>query len=271
MSVQRSIICIIYAAVYFAVAPANADEFDMGAAAYKEARYETAARIFEKLAEKGDYRAMSIFGAMYARGQGISQNPEKAFMWFKEAAKFGRPDAEHRLGMMYDYGYGVRKNHRKAIRWYQKAVDHGYFPSRAMMGLKYARGEGFKQDKVKAYAWLLTATDYFTNDEVELGDLENAFPLADRRTVRKVFASLEEDLTTEEKESAAGLAREIAAKSGTTLAISPNGKSQKSGESNAEGAKCIHGCLNWGEDCNVDPRGARKCRRRCEKFGEICE
>ena len=35
--------------------------------------------------------------------------------------------------------------------------------------------------------------------------------------------------------------------------------------------KCVHGCLNWGKQCNVDPRGVYKCVRRCEKFGEICE
>ena len=35
--------------------------------------------------------------------------------------------------------------------------------------------------------------------------------------------------------------------------------------------KCYHGCLNWGQMCNVDPRGVYKCQRRCEKFGEICE
>lgn len=34
---------------------------------------------------------------------------------------------------------------------------------------------------------------------------------------------------------------------------------------------CMHGCLRWGKFCNVDPRGVYKCRRRCEKFGEICE
>lgn len=35
--------------------------------------------------------------------------------------------------------------------------------------------------------------------------------------------------------------------------------------------KCVHGCERWGKFCNVDPRGVYKCRRRCEKFGEICE
>ena len=35
--------------------------------------------------------------------------------------------------------------------------------------------------------------------------------------------------------------------------------------------QCYNGCQQWGQMCNVDPRGVYKCQRRCEKFGEICE
>ncbi len=58
----------------------------------------------------------------------------------------------------------------------------------------------------------------------------------------------------------------------TTPATSPTEQSQSTGESKAEDTKCFQGCLRWGKLCNVDPRvGTYKCRRRCEKFGEICE
>lgn len=35
--------------------------------------------------------------------------------------------------------------------------------------------------------------------------------------------------------------------------------------------QCYNGCQQWGETCNVDPRGVYRCQRRCAKFGEICE
>lgn len=35
--------------------------------------------------------------------------------------------------------------------------------------------------------------------------------------------------------------------------------------------QCYIGCQQWGEACNVDPRGVYRCQRRCNKFGEICE
>ena len=248
------------------MASAIADEFDDGTVAYKEGRYETAASVFEKLAEKGDHRAMSIIGSMYASGLGISLDPKKAFVWLEEAAKHNRPDAEYRLGLMYDHGYGVKRNHRKAIRWYQKAAEHGYVPAHAMMGLKYAKGEGLKQNKVKAYARLSLAKHNFTDNEVEKGDLEKVFPFADRQTFYEVFESLDEELTAEEKETTVGLAREIAAESGTTPVALPI-----TNESKVEGTDCVHRCLLWSRSCNVDPRGRYKCPRRCEKFGEICE
>ncbi len=45
----------------------------------------------------------------------------------------------------------------------------------------------------------------------------------------------------------------------------------KSSNESSDKPRCVHGCERWGKQCNVDPRGVYKCRRRCEKFGEICE
>ena len=63
----------------------------------------------------------------------------------------------------------------------------------------------------------------------------------------------------------------MSAENGTTPATSPTEQSQSTSESKAEDTKCFHGCLRWSKFCNVDPRGVYKCRRRCEKFGEIFE
>jgi hypothetical protein len=51
----------------------------------------------------------------------------------------------------------------------------------------------------------------------------------------------------------------------------PQEQSPSAEESNPKAPECFHGCLRWGQACDVDPRGVRKCRRRCEKFGKICE
>jgi hypothetical protein len=34
--------------------------------------------------------------------------------------------------------------------------------------------------------------------------------------------------------------------------------------------QCMTVCLRWGEDCVIDHRGIRRCRRTCQEFGEQC-
>jgi hypothetical protein len=46
---------------------------------------------------------------------------------------------------------------------------------------------------------------------------------------------------------------------------------QTGGAGQSAEPRCVQGCERWGKACNVDPRGVYKCRRVCEKFGEICE
>ena len=65
----------------------------------------------------------------------------------------------------------------------------------------------------------------------------------------------------------------------STMAVTASAESENepvptdraSAEAKDSAPKCVHGCQRWGKACNVDPRGVYKCRRRCEKFGEICE
>lgn len=38
----------------------------------------------------------------------------------------------------------------------------------------------------------------------------------------------------------------------------------------AEDRQCMKVCIRWGEDCIIDNRGVRKCRRSCQEFGEQC-
>lgn len=63
----------------------------------------------------------------------------------------------------------------------------------------------------------------------------------------------------------------VLAEEEATRATAQEERQGKVAESEDKGTKCIHGCERWGKFCNVDPRGVYKCRRRCEKFGEICE
>lgn len=41
-------------------------------------------------------------------------------------------------------------------------------------------------------------------------------------------------------------------------------------ESKEQKKQCMTVCLRWGEDCVIDHRGVRRCRRTCQEFGEQC-
>lgn len=148
-------------------------DFKEGGAAYIRGDYETAAREFIPLAERGDHRAMYALGSMYSAGQGVEKDLKKAFELFSEAAKNGRADAMCKLGLMYEQGLGVKKDLKKAARLYQKSAKQGYPLGQYRLGLTYMNGMGVKQNPISAYAWLTVAGHYFIYEVANFEDEEN--------------------------------------------------------------------------------------------------
>jgi TPR repeat protein len=132
-------------------------DFKAGGDAYKRGDYETAAKEFLPVAEKGDHRAMYALGSMYAAGEGVPQDYQAALKWFRSAAKYGRPDAQYKIGLMYDNGLGVSQDYKKAINWYGKAAKKGYGQAQYKIGLMYFKGNAVTQSNIKSFAWLNTA------------------------------------------------------------------------------------------------------------------
>src|ERR1700760_2826485 len=83
---------------------ARADPFDDAAAAYKRKDYASALSLFRSLAEKGNLKAQSNLGAMYARGEGVPKNDAEALKWYRRAADQGEPHAQYNIGVHYDHG-----------------------------------------------------------------------------------------------------------------------------------------------------------------------
>ncbi len=138
--------------ILFISAPVSAD-FKSGGEAYKRGDYETAAKEFLPLAEKGDHRAMYALGSMYAAGNGVKQDLKEAYKWFSKAAQYGRPDAQYKLGIMYAQGLGVDQDYRRALSWFDKAAKLGVPQAQTSIGTMYLNGWGVTQNYVQAYAW----------------------------------------------------------------------------------------------------------------------
>ena len=93
-----------------------------GIAAYDRQAYVVAASIFLPLAERGNARAETYLGFMYAHGWGVPQNYEIAAHWYEDAARQGEAVAQYMLGLMFDKGQGVPQDYVAAYAWLSLAV-----------------------------------------------------------------------------------------------------------------------------------------------------
>ena len=135
----------------------SAQHFDSAVAANKRGDYKTAIKHLRPLAEKGLPEAQALFGAMYAQGRGMPQDPAEAIKWFRKGIAQDNHWAQHNLGYMYSQGYGVPQNYFEAAKWFRKAANQGNADSQSNLGAMYLTGSGVAQDFELSYIWLSVA------------------------------------------------------------------------------------------------------------------
>lgn len=113
-------------AVFLGSGPAKADAFYDGLVAYNSRNYAGAARIWQRLAERGHANAQSSLGFLYVKGLGVRADSAKAAHWFLRAATKGVVEAQMFLGVMHLNGDGVLKSAVLAYMWSDVAVEAGY-------------------------------------------------------------------------------------------------------------------------------------------------
>ena len=59
--------------------------------------YETAYKLFLRLAEQGNAEGQFKLGEMYRKGQGVPQDDKEAFKWYRLSAEQGFAGAQHHL------------------------------------------------------------------------------------------------------------------------------------------------------------------------------
>jgi hypothetical protein len=146
-------------AVFFLMAGTAQAGLQEGIDAYGKGNYPAALKEFRPLAAKGNAAAQSILGFMYANGQGVPQDYNKAEKWYRKAAAQGDADAQTFLGIMYGKGQGVPQDYGKAAEWYRKAAEQGFADAQSNLGMMYANGQGVPQDDKEAAAWYRKAAE----------------------------------------------------------------------------------------------------------------
>ena len=69
------------------------------------------------------YPALYALGTLNEEGCGVSKNPYKATVRFRQAAEQGDARAQYQIGYRYFIGYGSRQDRDKAYEWLVKAAE----------------------------------------------------------------------------------------------------------------------------------------------------
>lgn len=136
-------------------------------------------------------------GLAYALGDGVEQDPAKAFEHFVKAAQAGYAPAQYRAGLARAYGEGVDKDLARAVEWYEKAALQGHAIARRNLGLIYqSGGPGVAQDASLALAWfeLLASADANQIDIHRRDSLRQSMAPAAIEEAERLKAQLQERL-----------------------------------------------------------------------------
>jgi TPR repeat protein len=102
--------------------PVAADALRSAMRAFAAHDYMHAARLFSELALRGDSRAQTQLGYMFANGLGVPQDFMVAAGWYRCASQQENPFAQYMLALMYDKGQGVPQDYVIAYALLNRAV-----------------------------------------------------------------------------------------------------------------------------------------------------
>lgn len=86
-------------------------------------KYSESNKYYKMAYEKGDKYAASQLGWNYYAGNGVKQNYEEAYKYFRYVADNNMPEGYNGLSYLYMYGLGVNKDLDKAMAMIDKAIE----------------------------------------------------------------------------------------------------------------------------------------------------
>jgi uncharacterized protein len=125
--------------------------------AYISGDYVLAQKFWRKMAKLGDSAAQYNLGTLYATGNGVPVDEDRAHKWFLAAAKSGNAAAKFEVGKTFETGTGVAPNPAAGLIWIRDSAENGYVPAQVDIGLKYLNGTGVDKDVEAANFWLARA------------------------------------------------------------------------------------------------------------------
>lgn len=117
-------------------------------------------KTLETQAFAGVPEAQHDLAAIYTAGRGgVTQNFEKAALWFREAADNKIANADYNLGVLYHQGLGVERDLDRALYWYREAAKLGHPEAQYNLGIAHIEGIGTQYDAPLAAAFFESAAN----------------------------------------------------------------------------------------------------------------
>ena len=125
-----------------------------------------AAKLYKKLADKGNLTGIYYWGYMTFKGMGTSQDKAQGIQYLTRAANKGTVDAYRMLGRIYYEGDGTEKDVNKAVDFLKKAAAAKRGDSQLLLAQCYQNGEGVKKDFDQAAQWMAEAFKHGQDKDV---------------------------------------------------------------------------------------------------------
>ena len=157
--------------ILFAGAPALAQNFNKGVAAFQSGDYATAIKNWLPLAEKDDAEAQRNVGILFQQGLGVPQSNVEAAKWYRRAAENGHARAQQNLGILYEEGAGVPQDYGEAAKWYRLSAEGDNVVAKINLGVMLEQGlPGLPQDLVRTHMWYNLAAAQGSADAAKFRD-----------------------------------------------------------------------------------------------------
>ncbi|MCG7964934.1 MAG: sel1 repeat family protein, partial [Candidatus Thiodiazotropha taylori] len=125
--------------------------------------------LWRPLAMQGHVEAAYHLGWLYANGNGLRVDIDKAVYWWKRSAAQGHNEAMFALALAYTNGKGIKKNHQEAFKWYRTAAERGHADAREIIKSKLLKPEKVLINQLKT----VLQSDWLSERRVVEADVVN--------------------------------------------------------------------------------------------------
>ena len=126
-------------------------EVDLAYGAMQRGLYLTAFKIAtQRVEQRGDAKAMTLLGELYANGFGVQHDDDKAAHWYRLAIERGDREAMFALAMMRFVGRAGGVDREEAAKLLAAATRLDHPLAAYNLGLLYLEGQLFPRDFARA-------------------------------------------------------------------------------------------------------------------------